>query len=159
VNAALVDNNGCRGGCFPCECFLIYAFVLAHGLIARDRVLFFKVVAYLNIAGFIIAMSKEPHETSDREGCVCDHPLPSKVHPLSKFPRCDIWPLEVFGNDEETPEREQSDLQNVRQLQAKILYYGELGSRANAQKTQGLTQKCMQLQDFGRSRHRTEQMQ
>jgi len=61
------------------------------------------------------------------------------VHPLSKFLRWDIWPLEVFGNDEKTAEREQGDLQNVRQLQAEILYYGELGSRADARKTQGST--------------------
>jgi hypothetical protein len=61
------------------------------------------------------------------------------VHHLSKFLRCDIWTLEVFGNDEKTSEREQGDLQNVRQLQAEILYYRELGSRANAQKTQGST--------------------
>jgi hypothetical protein len=111
---------------------------LAHGLIARDRVLFFKVVPYLNIAGFI-TMSKEPHETSESEGCICNRPLPSKMHPLSKFLRCDIWPLEVFSNDEKTSEREHGDLQNVRQFQAEIVYYKELGSRANVQKARGST--------------------
>jgi hypothetical protein len=34
-----------------------------------------------------------------------------KGHPISKFLRCDIWPLKVFGDQEKAPERENGDLE------------------------------------------------
>ena len=40
------------------------AFVLAYGLTARDGFLSPKVVAYLNVTGFIVTW-EEPHETTE----------------------------------------------------------------------------------------------